>query len=463
MIDSPDVPTTFPPPPVVVPLQGGLQFRDAAPLLCGVVDNGVAADDPRVMIRTNEATKIILDTMIPVGGMVTCNITAIDGILILPPQMENVIEVQNPTTQAFNSKDVTQGWYEIVNNSTYLDPAHAMDNPLIDYGLNGDPSNPQDVRRVYFYPGLQPVDATVQVTGAKRYLPITNDEDFLIVQNIEALKLIILSIERNENAAPDEALKYRQQAFEMLQGEVKKHIMDPRNYMYRKAAYMKDLVVFGVNTLGWVRANIALDIDEALRTGKNDLTWSIQKIEERLMRRAVWKDCITQIQADVVGGIVYFPLYVEAVLAVSLNGSPIPIRSEFFQYLENGPGAFSCGEMLIDQGDEYFPATKTTRRKYKLTANCDETQCLNAVCKIRWLPKEPTDLMTIKNYEAIRLGMTAKFLEAKEDWQNAQMNWQSAFSLLEAELRDYLRGIRHTVHVQSYGFGLAGVGGCWGN
>src|SRR5436190_9042351 len=75
------------------PIFGGLQFKDAAPLICGVVDNGVCADDPRVLVRLNEATKMILDTIIPVGGMVTANVTAINGFLILPKEMENAIEV----------------------------------------------------------------------------------------------------------------------------------------------------------------------------------------------------------------------------------------------------------------------------------------------------------------------------------------------------------------------------------
>ena len=61
--------------------------------------------------------------------------------------------------------------------------------------------------------------------------------------------------------------------------------------------------------------------------------------------------------------------------------------------------------------------------------------------------------MVIKNYEAIRLMMTAKFLEEKEDWQNAQINWQAAVGTLETELRDYLSGIMHTVHVQTSGSG----------
>jgi hypothetical protein len=463
MITLPDLPASFPPPPVVLPLQGGMQFKDAAPMICGVVDNGVCADDPRVMVRLNEATKIILDSMIPVGGVAICNIIAAEGLLILPPQLENAIEVHpiERSTKVFGNGDVTQSWYEIVNNSTYMDPAQAMDNPLTDLGLNGDPSNPEDVRRIYFYPGLQPGNAVVQVTGAKRYLPVTNDEDFLIVQNIEAIKCIILSIERYENAAPDEAVKYRQQGMEMLQAEVKKHILDPRNYMFRKAGYLEDISTFTVSTLGWTRGQIALDLIDALRMGKRDLSWSINQAERRIMERGMFKGTVQSFQATVVGGMIYFPGSVESVLAINLNGHPIPIRSQFFQNLDNGPGGFPVNEMLIDQGDVLQPGFSAPRRKYKLIANCTEGACINTVCKLRWVLKNPEDMMTIKNYEAIRLMMTAKFLEEKEDWQNSSANQQSAFDILDKELRNYLGGIRHTVHVQTYGFGLGDVGNYW--
>src|SRR4029077_20381008 len=357
---------------------------------------------------------------------------------------------------------IAQSWYEVVNGSVYLDPDQQYDNPMIDLGLNGDPGNPSDVRRVYTYPGLE-AGGTVQVTGVKRYIPVTNNDDYLIVQNVEAIKLVILSIERNENSAPDEALKYRNQAFEMLQAEVKKHIMDPRNYMFRKTGYYEDLQTFHPNSLGWVRAQIALDLKHALKTGKRNLTWAINQAEKRIMQGRIFKDTIVQIQANVVGGIVYFPPNVQSVLAVDLEGCPIPVRSEFFEHLENGPGMFTAHEFLKDMGDEYFPGTKMTRRKYKLTSNCNPEcrQCLNAVCKLRWIEKKPEDQMTIKNYEALRLMMVSKFLEEKEDWQNVQMNQQAAFLILENELKEYLSGIRHTVHIQAEGFGLSDVGNYW--
>ena len=462
MITIPEIIDGFPEPPSILPLVGGLQFRDAAPMICGVVDNGVGEDDPRVLVRLNEATKIVLDHLIPVGGMMITNITPLaDGILVCPPQMENIIEAHpsTPGVKVFGNGDDVQSWYEVVSNSAYLDPVSAMDNPLIDLGLNGNPDDPKDVRRVYQYPGLNSSTSPIQCTGAKRYIPITNDEDYLIVQNIEALKCIILSIERYENNAIEQAQAYRKEGLDLLQAEVKKHILDPRNYMFRKAGYLEDISFYPQNSLGWIRGQIALDLPEALRMGKRDLTWSILQAERRIMERGTWKDTIVTLRANVVGGSIYFPASVEGVYALSLNGAPVPVRSQYFQYLENGPGDFPCHPMLVDEGDQKQPGFAAPRRKYKLVADCTEGSCISAVCKLRWVLKQPGDMMTIKNYEALRLMMTAKFMEENpQTLQLAPANQQMAFDIMEKELRNYLGGIKHTVAIQTYGFGLSDVG-----
>jgi len=462
----PDDPNAIP----VSFVPGGIRFKDAKLILATVVDNGICPDDPRVMTRTNEAIKIVLDYMIPVGGMMTVNVAAIDTILYLPPELENAIEVfpvsadftnVHTNGKVFKDTDITQGWYQIVNGSTYLDPAQAFDNPLIDHGLWPDADDASVLRRVYEYPGLEPKAALVNVTGAKRFIPIKNDDDFLIVQNLEALKLIIISIERNENSAPDEAQKYRQQGIELLTAEVKKHILDPSHYMRRKAAYHQDIIDFPENSMGWMRAQLALDVDEAMKTGKEDLTWHLLQGERRIMQRGIYKDCVVNVTATVVGGFVFFPLNVQGVLAVDLGGRPIPVRSQFFQHLENGPGMWPCSDMLIDQGDQFFPGSKSMRRKYKLIASCTENQTISAMCKLRWLTKKPHELMVIKNYEALRLMAQAKLSEKAKDWQNALASQQQALDIMDKELADYLAGIKHTVHVQTYGFGLGDVGGIW--
>jgi len=167
----------FPPPQPILPIPGGLQFKDAAPMICGIVDNGVAPDDPRVLVRLNEATKIIMDYMIPVGGMAIANITPQFGILILPPTIENIIEAHpyapgGSTAKVHGDSDVTQSWYEIVNNSTYMDPDMSHDMPLTDLGLNADPLNPSTSRAICAR--TQPSESTGNVSKSSKYPALRN-------------------------------------------------------------------------------------------------------------------------------------------------------------------------------------------------------------------------------------------------------------------------------------------------
>ncbi|MEA2553693.1 MAG: hypothetical protein QOJ65_1869 [Fimbriimonadaceae bacterium] len=275
-------------------MAGGITFGASKGDLAKVTDNGVCDTDPRVMTRTNEATKALLDEIIPVGGMATYGI---EGILapsapgdvgtqiFLPKELENAIEVEVVSPGTVNGTgDINQGWHDIINNFAYVDPNFAHDNPMVDMFLQPDPDDPTILRRLYDFPGLSP-GALVYVTGAKRYLPITADGDYLIVQNVRALKLMILSIEREENGKLDEAKTFKDMAVGVLQAEVKKHLLDPRNSLKRKAAYQSDLVNHPANSFGRVRAKLALDLPGFLLKGKSDISYLLNRALEALVRR----------------------------------------------------------------------------------------------------------------------------------------------------------------------------------
>jgi hypothetical protein len=579
---------------------GGITFGLAAPFLARVVDNGISYDDPRVIERTNAATKLILDHMIPVGGMATFTIVGAgtDGrTFLLPKELENAIAVDGDVG-AVNGTYLPQGWVELVNNFAYIDPNAQHDNPLVDQFLQPDPSDPTILRRQYYYPNIQ-TPATINVTGAKRYLPIIGNNDYLIVQNIEALKRVILSIERTENNAPDEADKYLKQALEILQSEVKKHLLDPINSLKRKAAYQHEVlpaVGFPIGSLGNIRARLALEVPGYLAKGRielsdainhalgtivteentlrfagrlgvhesitelvfsyatndhqlltdlipgsigvqdfdiirrlcasyfatdpaqaqpledkaiellgkrltermeflrhNDYTntlnsatagtvaWTIARLalevpgglslttvemqrtfemaEKRLIDLGKFKDTIELFTADVVAGEVFFPPQIETVLAIDLDGIPIPVRGALFEYLQNGPGIdIIIGQRLVDMGEIYFPENGLTRRKYLLRTTDTVSHTISIVGKIRWYPKAQNEPTTIKNFEALRLMTQAIILEYGEKWQEAAAAAQSAKGVLDRELAEFLAGIEHTIHIQTYGFGLGDVG-----
>lgn len=270
-------------------ISAGITFGAAKAELATVVANGVDKDDPRVMSRTNEAIQILLrGKMIPVGAMATYDVVAggPGGTqLFLPKELENAIEVEVLGGQSVNgSTDVTVGSYDLVNQFAYVDPATAHDNPLVDLFLDVDPVDHTVLRRKYDYPGLD-MGATVRVTGKKRYIPIKEDGDSLIIQNIPAIKAEIMAREYLERGSGgvDDSIKYHAIAEKEIGDEIVQHQLDPRRILKRKSDYQKDIVTYAEGTLGRTRGRLALELPSYLLKGKSEITYLINRAVQMLV------------------------------------------------------------------------------------------------------------------------------------------------------------------------------------
>lgn len=421
---------------------GGLTYGAVKSTLSEVCENGLSPTDTRVLKRTNEATAILLQELVPVGGMLTADIVADGTTLLLPKEFENSIEVEiQGAGNVDGNIEHQQGWYDIINPSTYVDPQFQHDSPLVDQFLQPDPDDDSILRRQYDFPGLTP-NATVRVTGAKRYIPLTDDSDFLIIQNIDALKSMILSLERKYNCNdPDGAAKYKAEAIGILQAEVKKHLLDPKNSLKRRAGYEADLENYIQDTFGWVRARLALELPNGLTVGKYELTRMLEDAERKLIGKVQAVGTWEEFTADVVGGHIFLPTRVQSIIAMDLCGYPIDVRNVMFEYIRSGPGKFcGCGEYLIDEGDVQY-ADGTRRRSYRLRASTTTTQTITFLTKLRWVKKIPTDFMTIKNFEALKLA--------------AEGNQAEAIAELDKELNEWLGGQAPVVNLD-----LIQLGGC---
>lgn len=427
-------------------MAGGITFGIARPELALVVANGVCAEDSRVIKRTNEATLAILSELTPVNGMMTVDVVASGTTLLLPAEMENAIEVEvQGMGQVNSSGDVTQGWYDIVNPFTYVDPSAQHDNPLVDEYLQPDPVTPTILRRQYDYPGLT-ANATVRVTGAKRYRPITADADYLIVQNVLALKYAIQMIEEGENGNPTQSEFFHKKWMDLLTAEVKKHLLDPRQSMKRKAAYDADLATYPQDTFGWTRARLAFELPGGLTMGKSELTRLLDMSEMKLISRGQWVGTLQEYTAEVIGGHILCPLMVQTIVAIDLCCQPIDIKNVFFEYQKNGTGkGCGCHPSLIDEGDMLYP-NGDRRRQYKLKSS-SATQVISFVGKLRWIKKAPADFMTVKNFEALRLMCQAIMDQRNEKWTEAQAAEANAIREVERELSEYLAGQMMTAPV----------------
>jgi hypothetical protein len=255
-----------------------LTFGDVKEQLALVTDNGVGTTDPRVMVRANEAIKALMDEGIWVGSMMTVTLSVSSPIFSLPPEMENVIEAR----QLDGARDVRDSFYEVINRNVYIDPTLQHDNSLIDRGeivLSGNRVRQYEWPQLDFVHGF----AAIRLTGLKRWLPITQDSDILLIQNVRAIKLMILSIEKGENRNWTDAKDYLGAARDLLTSEVKRYMLDPSNALERNADYQQDLATYAEGTLGNTRAKLALELQSLRLRGKTEIGYLINKSVQMLV------------------------------------------------------------------------------------------------------------------------------------------------------------------------------------
>ncbi len=447
-----------------------LTFGSEKDKLRMVVDNGVDASDPRVLTRTNEAIQLGLkmrdpqtnEPIIPVGTMMTAIVQVTNDIFYLPPEMDSAYHLEPDAGQlgtANDSENVQQGFYDILNPFTYLNPSMAHDNPFEDLYLTNE-LDATKYQRKYRYRGAG--TTRILVIGPKAYVPITQDSDPLLIQNVPVLKTIIQAQEYKENNQVDEGRKLMAEAVEILLGEIKAHNMDPRWIMKRKADYEREVTTYAIGSKGWMRARIALEVPNAMSVGKEEIGRVLDRGQLRMMEAGAFRGCIQEFNATITDGHVHFPRQVESVLAASLEGEPLDIRSLFYKYLNNG-GSWDCGcdGRLDDEGETFFPNSGQWRRTYRAYIGTDGSE-ITAACKLRWEPKKANEQMVIKNFEANRVMASAILLEGQDKWNEAAAARELVLGkdgILQMELEQYLAGIKHTLP-SSVGGGLAGMSAC---
>jgi len=432
-----------------------LTFGSEKDKLRMVVENGVDASDPRVLTRTNEATQLCLtlqdpnthEPIVPVNGMMTVVVDVVNDEFFLPPEMEAAYHLEPDGTMKGtinDAEDVRQGHYNIVNPFTYVDPSMAYDNPFVDLFLSNE-KDATKLQRKYRYPGAG--NTRILVIGPKSYVPITNDADELIVQNVQALKTMIQSVEFKENNQVTAAKELYNEARDLIASEVKRHLMDPRWVMKRKGDYERDLITFNIGTKGWMRARMALEVPGAMLVGKSEIGRALDRGQLRMMEDGTYKGCLEEFNATITDGHVRFPKRVESVLGIALDGQPIDIRSMLFKYQQNGPGDFDgcCDGRLDDEGEQLVEGE--WRRMYRARVGTNGSR-MTAVCKLKWTPKRAEEQMVIRNLEANRVMVSAILMEANEKWSEANAAIARVLGkdgILQKELNEYLSGIKHTV------------------
>lgn len=189
------------------------------------------------------------------------------------------------------------------------------------------------------------VPTKIRITGKRRYKPVLEDTDYLIISNLPALKMEVLAIDAEEtgSAEPTGAQYYHGRAVELLTNEAKNFQFDPTKTSSRKAQYSLDEQTYSSRQLGYVRAKLCLESPNLLKVGQRLVTRAINNAQLRLMGMANFRDSVQSLSIKLFeGGWLILPNQVEAILTLHRGSMPLLIRSPWFEAQENGPGLTDC-------------------------------------------------------------------------------------------------------------------------
>jgi hypothetical protein len=112
----------------------------------------------------------------------------------------------------------------------------------------------------------------VEITGQLKFRPVVRETDLLIIDDVDAIKLMLLALWREENNQMDLSKTLEAKAIEHLTFKTDSAIESAR-----KVAYQSSITSFPYGTMGFVRSKLALDLKGGLRMSDGELNDLINK------------------------------------------------------------------------------------------------------------------------------------------------------------------------------------------
>ena len=174
------------------------------------------------------------------------------------------------------------------------------------------------------------IPVAVDVMGKKRLTPAVEDSDFLAVDDIYAIKLMVLALFREEQGSLDIATGLGNQAVAHLKTKTETSIGNARRALFTSLAS-------GVRegTLGFARSKVALALTDGLRVDDHKLIELIGEAERRLLQQgSEWKAYLFRTRS----GILSVPREIDSILRVDVDNVPTTVASQWYDYSHNGWG-----------------------------------------------------------------------------------------------------------------------------
>jgi len=433
-----------------------ITLAEAKAALSTYVDNGVYPTDDRVISRINEAQRRLYAVRTWLGVLAKFSLPLVNGVFTLPDYTGNIT-----TVSGFGLSTIIRATSTTLPNGFLTNTEQAFlsnSETLLRVGKPITSSN----YRSYQVSGVSTLPQSVEVTGKLNFIPVASNTDLLVIQDLDALRLMLLALWREQNGQLDLAQAFEQKAIERLS-----LVLDKTLEGARRLNYQSLITTTTEGTMGWMRARMALDLKDGLHTDDSALFHLIDKAEEYLLTRGSWYGSIRQFDIEVPeSGEMYLPHDVESILFCSFNSERVNLFAREYDFHENGPGfrttANTNGLLVVDRGEDavFDETTGTILAKRKIfvnrPTNPQDPCILTVLSSIRWSAKtQDSDPMVVGNYPAM-LEMVTAFMQAdKPDFYS--FHEQKAIQLLRDELQQKRGGNRLTMQVQGTAWGMGEI------
>lgn len=180
------------------------------------------------------------------------------------------------------------------------------------------------------YKVLGPYPLAVDVMGKVEYKDAVSETDELIIDDRDALKMMVEGIWRENNNAPELAADLLGKAVAHLQNKTMLSVETSKG-----ALYANQLLTAQLGSYGYCRAKASLAFSGGDRTDDARISMLVDDAEKRLMSRlSLWASYLFK----VVGGVFSPPHELESVLRLSLDNCPTHINHPTHEFLEYGIG-----------------------------------------------------------------------------------------------------------------------------
>ena len=185
-----------------------LTLSQAKSRLNTFIDNGICSSDERVILKINEAQRRLHAYRAWLGVLAKYFITPIQNTFTLPAYSGNISTFAGFGLESALLVNTTE-----VSGAQPINDVRAFVTPIGDL-LDIVPTNTSSTIRSYKILG-EPVDK-IEVTGKLNFIEAAGDTDLLVIDDLEALKLMLLAIYREENDQLESAQALEAKAVERL-------------------------------------------------------------------------------------------------------------------------------------------------------------------------------------------------------------------------------------------------------